>query len=600
MNTDPKNAIPLPAPSFLDALIENRAVSTVFQPIVCVENAEVSGFESLARPNKGTGVPHVGAMFDMAERDHRLWDLENVTRSSSFESAGDFPNGVLLFTNSTPDVFTDPRFPQRMQELVESVPGLTPSRIVLEITERAGGEDLEHVAQQVQKLKQLGFQIAIDDVGAGTSGLTRIMMLRPHWIKLDRELVSGIDRNRYKLNLIRFMVHFARLSGVNVIAEGIEREEELAALISLGIRYVQGFLIAKPNAAYQTVEPRLAAWMRARWQECEQSRGDDPRRSTLASLCEPVESTQMTTPLGELALSMLRNTDARGVAVLDGTRLVGWCGRDHILNAARSADPRMQIGFISSADLGALPPTATIGEGLELVSSRQDQYLADPLIVARHDEIVGIVTMRRLLAATVGETRLWGGSAAGLTGLPGKIASEKRVKKLIAEKTRGVSVAFIDIRAFSQYNASYGYDMGDRLIQDVGSMLRTHLAAGDDQAFIAHLGDDRFVATGSSATLAKRVAAMVEAFDKSVETSPPWMLATPSSPTLADRVDDVLNHVGLRVLLINEPFTAVESFRDLLDREAAVRLSTRDDEVCTTARSLIISADEHERRRAAA
>jgi GGDEF domain-containing protein len=422
------------------------------------------------------------------------------------------------------------------------------------------------------------------------------MMLRPHWIKLDRELVSDIDRNRYKLNLIRFMVHFARLSGVNVIAEGIERQEELAALISLGIRYVQGFLIAKPNAAYQTVAPKLASWMRSRWQESEQSRGDDPRRSTLASLCQPVESTQMTTPLGELALSMLRNPEALGVAVLDGTRLVGWCGRDHMLNAARSADPRMQIGFISSADLGALPPTATIGEGLELVSSRQDQYLADPLIVARHDEIVGVVTMRRLLAATVGETRLWGGSAAGLTGLPGKIASEKRVKKLITDRKAGVDAAFIDIRAFSQYNASYGYDMGDRLIQDVAAMLRTHLVADDNEAFIAHLGDDRFMATGSTESLSRRVAEMVAEFDKTAASAPPWMTAPANAPT----APDVLDRIGLRVLLINEPFTEIESFRDLLEREAALRLSTRDDELCATTRSLIISADDHRQRRAAA
>lgn len=602
MNTDPKNAGPLPEPAALEALIAKRAVTTVFQPIVCVENAEVSGFESLARPVKGCGVPHVGAMFDMAERDHKLWELEEVTRASSFESAGDFPNGVLLFTNSTPDVFTDPRFPERMQTLVESVPGLTPSRIVLEITERAGGDNLDKVAAQVQKLKQLGFQIAIDDVGAGTSGLTRIMMLRPHWIKLDRELVSDIDRNRYKLNLIRFMVHFARLSGVNVIAEGIERQEELAALISLGVRYVQGFLIAKPNAAYQTVEPKLASWIRARWQENEQSRGDDPRRSTLASLCQPIESTQMTTPLGELALSMLKDPQSLGVAVLDGTRLVGWCNRDNVLNAARSADPRLQIGFISSADLGTLPPTATIGEGLELVSSRQDQFLADPLIIAEHDEIVGVVTMRRLLAATVGETRLWGGSATGLTGLPGKVATEKRVKKLIAAGTGGVSTAFIDIRSFSQYNGSYGYDMGDRLIQDVGAMLRTHLAAGDDEAFIAHLGDDRFIATGSTALLATRVAQMVEAFDASIATAPAWMLKPAAAPKPADAQSppDALDGVGLRVLLIPDPFTRVASFRDLVELEAALRLSLRDQELCVSTRSLIISADDAQQKRAAA
>lgn len=595
MITDPKNAAPLPEPAALAALIARRAVSTVFQPIVSVETGDVSGFESLARPGRDSGVPHVSAMFDMAERDGHLWELEEVTRASAFDRAGEFPNGVLLFTNSTPDVFTDPRFPDRMKELVNSVHGLTPSRVVLEITERAGGDDLEAVARQVQTLKQLGFQIAIDDVGAGTSGLTRIMMLRPHWIKLDRELVSGIDRNRYKLNLIRFMVHFARLSGVHVIAEGIERREELAALISLGVRYVQGFLIARPNAAYQTVEPGLAEWMRARWRESEQARCDDPRRATLATLCQPIEAAQMTTPLGDLALSMLKDPGAIGVAVLDGTRLVGWCGRDHVLNAARSADPRLQIGFISSADLGTLPPSATIGEGLEMISSRQDAFLADPLIIAENDRIIGVVTLRRLLAATVGESRLWAGASSGLTGLPGKVATEKRVNRFIESRARGVTAAFIDIRSFARYNAAFGYDMGDRLIQDVGALLRTHLVAGDDDAFIAHLGDDRFMATGSAALLPRRITTMVSAFDAAAATAPAWMLnpadlAGPH-PAGAGGPADAAAQVGLRVLVVPDAFTRASSFRDLLDFEATIRASLRDAEGAGTPRSIVVTSD---------
>ncbi|MFT3685517.1 MAG: GGDEF domain-containing protein [Phycisphaerales bacterium] len=594
MNSDPKNSTPLPEPAALDALIAQRAVTTVFQPIVCVENGEVSGFESLARPAKGAAVPHVGAMFDMAEHDGRLWDLEEVTRSAAFDCVENFPNGVLLFTNSTPDVFADPRFPQRMSELVRNVPGLTPSRIVLEITERAGGDDLNAVAEQVQKLKQIGFQIAIDDVGAGTSGLTRIMMLRPHWIKLDRELVSGIDRNRFKLNLIRFMVHFARLSGVNVIAEGIERQEELAALISLGVHYVQGFLIAKPNAAYQTVDPKLSEWMRTRWHEAEQHRCDDPRRATLASFCKPIDTAQMTSPIGELALSMLKDPHAQGVAVLDGTRLVGWCGREHVLNAARSADPRLQLGFISSADLGTLPPNATIGEGIEMLSSRPDAYLSDPLIVAEHDQIVGVVTLRALLEATVGESRLWAGVGSGLTGLPGKVAAEKRVSRLIADRRSDVAAAFIDVRAFAGYNAAYGYDTGDRLIQDIAAHLRTHLASGDE-AFIAHLGDDRFIALGAPDQLSKGVDAVVRAFDESVAATPACTL----QPTLAQREPDTSPRVGLRVVMVPRPFTALTSFRELLEFERDVRTDQRAGDADAT-KSVVINAEPPTARRAAA
>jgi EAL domain-containing protein (putative c-di-GMP-specific phosphodiesterase class I)/GGDEF domain-containing protein len=603
MKADPKIAThQLPGQDKLESLIARKSLRTAFQPIVCMENAEVTGFEALARPDKDCGIANPGVLFDMAEEYDRMWALEEVTRGSAFASVEDFPNGILMFTNTTPDVFIDPRFVESIEALVRSVPGLTPSRIVLEITERSGGDDLEAIAQQVAKLKQLGFQIAIDDVGAGTSGLTRIMMLRPHWLKLDRELVADIDKNRYKLNLIRFMVHFARLSGVNVIAEGVERQEELAALINLGVRYVQGFLLGKPMHGYQRVEPELAQWIKTRWAESQSGRGDDPRCTTLDTLSQPVEQAQMTAPLKDLAVRMLKHAHTLGVAVQDGKRLVGWCSRDSIMAAARRADANLPIGFISSADLGTLPPTATIGEALELLSSREDQYLADPVILAENDEIVGVVTLRRLLSASVGETRLWSGLASNLTGLPGKVAAEKRIKTLITRRNGAVDAAFIDVRHFSDYNGAYGYDMGDRLIQDVGALLRTHLSTGDEEAFIAHMGDDRFLVTGTSGVLEQRLRKLIDGFEAILATTPAWTLQSPGVITPQPADMDVIHRLGLRVLLMPGVFTSVQTPRQLNEREAAMRQRlTAQGTARSAVRSVMVNeADQYAQKRRSA
>jgi EAL domain-containing protein (putative c-di-GMP-specific phosphodiesterase class I)/GGDEF domain-containing protein len=592
---------PLPPKSVLERLIAEKLVATAFQPIVSLESGEIAGFESLARPAKESGIPNPSILFDMAERDDLTWQVEEITRSNALTSAEDFPNGILLFTNSTPDVFTDPRFIEDVNRLVKSVPGLTPSRIVLEITERSGGDDLTLVAQQVEKLKQMGFQIAIDDVGAGTSGLTRIMMLRPHWLKLDRELVAGIDQNRYKLNLLRFMIHFARLSGVHVIAEGIERQEELAALISLGVRYGQGYYLGRPAFGYQTIKPEIAEWISMRWREAEETRGDDPRRVTIGQLCQPVDTAQMSTQLKELALRMLKQGESLGAAVLDGKRLMGWCSRDAILAAARRSDAHLPVGFISSSDLGTLPPTATIGEAIELLTSREDRYLADPVIVAEQDEIVGVVTLRRLLSATVGETRLWAGLSANLTGLPGRIAADRRMRQLIKDRSQTTTAAVVDIRGFSDYNGAYGYDMGDRLIQDLGAFLRSHVATSDPEAFIAHLGDDHFLITSASQDFVERLHNLMHAFESAVTATPAWALMSASQSSCVENADqpfcqDVLHRLGLRVLVMPGVFARISTPRQLLDLQQTMRSTLRamedDQSADTSTRSMLLIEGE--------
>ena len=160
--------------------------------------------------------------------------------------------------------------------------------MVLEITELSDEQDFPGLAEQVKRLRDMGFDAAIDDAGAGASGLNRIMIIRPTWIKLDREFVRGIDTDRYKQNLVRFFVHFARLSGVSVIAEGIEHKSELAMVIDLGVRYAQGYYLGHPGPREQTTDPRFVSSVRGRWAEVDAEAAPANDSATLAKLCRPV------------------------------------------------------------------------------------------------------------------------------------------------------------------------------------------------------------------------------------------------------------------------------------------------------------------------
>jgi GGDEF domain-containing protein len=510
-----------------------------------------------------------------------------------------FPNGILLFVNSTPEVFCDERFVETIEADVRAVPGLTPSRIVLEITERGGADDLGRIARQVVRLRALGFQIAIDDVGAGTSGLNRIMMLRPHWLKLDRELVSGIDKDRYKLNLIRFLVHFARLAGVNVIGEGVERREEMTTLVNLGVRYQQGYLLGRPAPAYQRVDEATSRAMRDAWASAEAARLIDPRRTQLSRLCEPPQRVQAATPVREVALDLLRAPAGPGVAVLDGARLVGWATRETVLNAARRTDARLPIGFICTSDLGTLPPSATLSEAMEHVASRDGASIADPVLVAEHDRIVGVVTLKQLLGACSREGRIDAASSVGVAGLPGKIEAEKRVRRLIAQGQGGLCAAFMDVRGFADFNGACGYEAGDRLISELAGLARAAVEeppaegsgageAGDGREWtVAHVGDDRFMFIAPALFVRERWAQIVRGFLSLFPGAERLADAAAPGADVAQPLAGAGARLGLRLVLLDEVFSRVGSPRELSELEAAVRRAARASEDACGARCVL-------------
>jgi EAL domain-containing protein (putative c-di-GMP-specific phosphodiesterase class I) len=131
--------------------------------------------------------------------------------------------------------------------------GLRSDRIVLEITESSAIENYGVFAEALGEFTRLGFQIAVDDVGAGYSGLEKIAHLNPNYLKLDRELIKDIDSSYIRREMTRALKAFADKIGSTIIAEGIEREAELKALLELGIEYGQGFLLARPAPGLPSV-----------------------------------------------------------------------------------------------------------------------------------------------------------------------------------------------------------------------------------------------------------------------------------------------------------------------------------------------------------
>ena len=236
--------------SDLKETLREGAVYIEYHPIVVTETAEVYGYEALARGSlRGLRSPEV--MFGVAEEANLIWELSRLCRRRAIEGIqANMEAHQLLFLNVDPHDFRDPTF--RYFDLEEL--GVDhPERIVLEITERTAITDYPAFQEYLKAFRDQGFRFAVDDAGSGYAGLGSIANLSPDYIKLDISLISGIDTNFMKQNLVETMVSFSNDHGIKVIAEGVEREEEWETVKGLGVHLTQGFLFHKPRYTGKSV-----------------------------------------------------------------------------------------------------------------------------------------------------------------------------------------------------------------------------------------------------------------------------------------------------------------------------------------------------------
>jgi EAL domain-containing protein (putative c-di-GMP-specific phosphodiesterase class I) len=238
-------------------------LTTVFQPIVRLEprRRRVLGYEALSRGPAGSVYQMPQRLFDMAEEADLVFELDRKCRRRALASGTLLPAGAKLFVNVFPSAMYDPEFQGAALVHLAERYGLTPDRVVLEITERAAIENCEVFSEALAELTQFGFSIAVDDVGTGYSGLEKIAHLNPRYLKFDRELIHNIDSSYIRREMTRALKAFADRIGSTIIAEGIEKEGELQALLDLGIEYGQGYLLGRPAGAFlpPTVAPAPTA-----------------------------------------------------------------------------------------------------------------------------------------------------------------------------------------------------------------------------------------------------------------------------------------------------------------------------------------------------
>jgi EAL domain-containing protein (putative c-di-GMP-specific phosphodiesterase class I) len=238
----------------LDLIFSGR-LGVVFEPIVSLRESEVMGYEALARGPEDSDLRSPGQLFGLANQRGLVYELDCLCRRAALERVHCLPAGKKLFLNCLPTSFGDPNL--RGEGLVKTLENyqLQPSDLVLEISEQEAINNFAIFREMRDSWRNLGIRIAVDDAGAGYASLEAIMEITPDYLKADMGLVRGIDADPPRQEVLRALNNVARRIGAEVIAEGVETEEELRVLRQLGIPYGQGFHFG-PGLRSQDEKPR--------------------------------------------------------------------------------------------------------------------------------------------------------------------------------------------------------------------------------------------------------------------------------------------------------------------------------------------------------
>jgi diguanylate cyclase (GGDEF)-like protein len=242
----------------LTRLIEGDGLSMAVQPIVDLRTGSVHAYEALARLGPaGTGSPL--QWFSLADEFGERDALERACLRAALQLFSERPAGMRLSVNLSAPVLLDRRT-LHMLDQPASLAGL-----IIEVTEEALVQSDAQLRAAMAPLRARGARLAVDDVGAGYSGLRQLTTVHPSYMKLDRSLVSGIDHDGERAALVSALVGYAERVGSLLVAEGIENEAELLTLRKLGAPLAQGFYLGRPGAPWpaacggQPAEPELPA-----------------------------------------------------------------------------------------------------------------------------------------------------------------------------------------------------------------------------------------------------------------------------------------------------------------------------------------------------
>jgi diguanylate cyclase (GGDEF)-like protein len=396
-----------------------------------------------------------------------------------------------LFINVSASVLLQKDFENgRTLEFLDKF-GVDSRFIVIELTEHQPTNDYDLMRNALEHYRAMGFEIALDDLGAGYSGLKLWSELLPEYVKIDNHFVQGICEDSVKFNFVRSIQNIASSLHCNVIAEGIETVEEFKAIAKLGITHAQGYYFGRPMAIpLENVDSALFV------SDDTDNELLEPFYATKAvsHIARRVTPVSSETPISEVMTRFQRNNELTILPLVDNQMAVGIIFRDLFLSKLFASRYGLELYGKKPIKLFIDKTPLSIDQNLSIqaVSKKLTSTMRTDtaFIITHHGEYAGIGTIMDLLEEITRQQIESAQYANPLTLLPGSVPINERINQLLAKKIP-FCVAYFDLDNFKPFNDVYGYDAGDNIIKTVANTLVQFIPPEKGQ--VGHIGGDDFI-----------------------------------------------------------------------------------------------------------
>lgn len=498
-------------------IVENGLITTVFQPIISLRDGSILGSEALSRGPEGTEMQNPELLFNYAIKYDMLWTLELLCRTKSLQSLQKSKIKTKLFLNVNPNTINDSKFKKGFTRSHLTKFSIEPDSIIFEITEKGTIDNIDDFRKTVENYKDQNYKIAIDDAGAGLSGLNMISDINPHYIKLDMHLIRDIDKNPTKQALIKSMVEFANLSNTFLIAEGIETKQELLKLIEIGVNYGQGYFIQKPNHSILPIKNEVIEIIKDANKKKNHLIGNKISDIFISNICTSLRTLNSSIPIFKVHDMMNQDPTIPGFCITEEDKLLGVVTRGCLYSALSgqygfSLYSTKSISTIMSKEFLNVNFDDPIDKVSQMAMQRTPDKLYDFVTVTKNNKYLGIVTVKDLLENTIKIEVNAAKHLNPISGLPGNLIIERHLERILSSKEK-FKLLYLDIDNFKAYNDVYGFEKGDIVIRTLAQIMKETIPKDE---FIGHIGGDDFISILSCSNIDEICNSVIKKFDQSI------------------------------------------------------------------------------------
>lgn len=466
-----------------------------FQPIIYAQSGKLYAVEALLRnvqdiPNITT----IDDLFDLVFSNDYLYEFDLLLREKAIKKFANIniPN-LKLFYNLDNRIIYNKNYSSGNTQKILTKYNLSKDKIIFELSEKGTSIEQNALSTMLQRYKQSGYSIAIDDFGIGVSGLKLLYFSEANIIKIDRFFISNIDQDSKKKLFCSSIIDMAHIMGMQVIAEGVETQKEFYTCKDIGADFIQGFLVQKPTKNINEILPIYNDISNLILDD----KREDQNKFIDEQFIDKIEPLPVNSSLYDIILHFKKNTDHNFVPIIDEFRyFLGIIYESDIkkISYSQYGLSLAQNQNFSTTLLKYLKPALSveISWGIDKILEMYNLNFQNSLgiFITNSDKYLGFINLNSLLTMSYKRNIEIATNQSPLTKLPGN----NQIEKFIANSFRNIQIntthiIYFDFNDFKPFNDIYGFRQGDRAILIFSELLQKRYPKN---SFIAHIGGDDF------------------------------------------------------------------------------------------------------------